>query len=103
MEKARMIWNTFISHTVLFQNIIRDRDPNLTSALGTNLHNFFGTGLSFSKAYHSQTDGLEKRMIQVLEEMIRRFCVYGLEIRYSYGFTHDSHTLIPAVALAYKK
>ncbi|MBW0571289.1 hypothetical protein O181_111004 [Austropuccinia psidii MF-1] len=45
MDKAIMIWNKVISHTGLFQNIISDRDPKFTSALWTNLHNFFGTKL----------------------------------------------------------
>ncbi|MBW0574137.1 hypothetical protein O181_113852 [Austropuccinia psidii MF-1] len=57
MDTAIMIWNKVISHTGVFQNIISDRDPKFTSALWKNLHRLFGTKLSFSKAYHSQTDG----------------------------------------------
>ncbi|MBW0547117.1 hypothetical protein O181_086832 [Austropuccinia psidii MF-1] len=34
--------------------------------------------------------------------MIRRVCAYGLEFKYSDGFTHDWCTLIPALGLAYK-
>ncbi|MBW0553871.1 hypothetical protein O181_093586 [Austropuccinia psidii MF-1] len=41
-------------------------------------------------------------MIQTLEEMIRIFCAYGLEIKYSDGFTHDWCNPIPALELAYK-
>ncbi|MBW0587723.1 hypothetical protein O181_127438 [Austropuccinia psidii MF-1] len=41
-------------------------------------------------------------MIQTLEDMIRRFCAYGLEFKDSDGFTHDWCTLIPALELAYK-
>ncbi|MBW0547852.1 hypothetical protein O181_087567 [Austropuccinia psidii MF-1] len=41
-------------------------------------------------------------MIQTLEDMIRIFCAYGLELKYSDGFTHDWCTLIPALELAYK-
>ncbi|MBW0512974.1 hypothetical protein O181_052689 [Austropuccinia psidii MF-1] len=41
-------------------------------------------------------------MIQELEEMIRKFCAYGLEFKDSDGFTHDSCTLIPALELEYK-
>ncbi|MBW0523868.1 hypothetical protein O181_063583 [Austropuccinia psidii MF-1] len=41
-------------------------------------------------------------MIQNLEDMIRRFCAYGLELKYSYGFTYYWCTLIPALELAYK-
>ncbi|MBW0546130.1 hypothetical protein O181_085845 [Austropuccinia psidii MF-1] len=99
METAIMIWNNVISHTGLFQHIISDRDPKFTSTLWTNLHNLFGKKLSFSTAYHLQTDGLAKRMIQTLKNMIRRFCAYGLEFKYSDGFTHDWCTLIPALEL----
>ncbi|MBW0570490.1 hypothetical protein O181_110205 [Austropuccinia psidii MF-1] len=102
MDTTIMIWNKVISHTGLFQNIISDRDPKFTSELWTNLHNFFGKKLSFSTAYHPQTDGLAERMIQTLEYIIRRFCAYGLEFKDSYGFTHDWCTLIPALELAYK-
>ncbi|MBW0577390.1 hypothetical protein O181_117105 [Austropuccinia psidii MF-1] len=41
-------------------------------------------------------------MIQTLEDMIRRFCAYGLEFKDSDGFTHDWFTLIPELGLAYK-
>ncbi|MBW0461552.1 hypothetical protein O181_001267 [Austropuccinia psidii MF-1] len=41
-------------------------------------------------------------MIQTLEEMIRRFCAYGLEFKDSGGLTHDCCTLIPALELEYK-
>ncbi|MBW0569014.1 hypothetical protein O181_108729 [Austropuccinia psidii MF-1] len=41
-------------------------------------------------------------MIQTLEDMIRRFCAYGLVIEDSDGFTHDWCTLIPEFELAYK-
>ncbi|MBW0546932.1 hypothetical protein O181_086647 [Austropuccinia psidii MF-1] len=74
MDTAILIWNKAISHTGLFQNIISDRDPNFTSALWKNLHNLFGAELSFSTAYHPQTYGLEERMIQTLEDMLRIFC-----------------------------
>ncbi|MBW0587560.1 hypothetical protein O181_127275, partial [Austropuccinia psidii MF-1] len=102
MDTALLLWSRVISHTGLFKNIISDRDPKFTSALWTNLHRLFWTKLSFSTAYHHQTDGLAERMIQTLEDMIRRFCGYGLEFKDSYGFTHDCCTLIPALELAYK-
>ncbi|MBW0585105.1 hypothetical protein O181_124820 [Austropuccinia psidii MF-1] len=102
MDTAIMIWNKVISHTGLFQNIISDRDPKFTSALWTNLHSLFGTKLSFSTAYHPQADGLAERIIQTLEDMIRRFCAYGLELKDSDCFTHDLCTLIPALELEYK-
>ncbi|MBW0537952.1 hypothetical protein O181_077667 [Austropuccinia psidii MF-1] len=41
-------------------------------------------------------------MIQTLEEMMRRFCAYGLQFKDSNGFTHDWCTLILALELAYE-
>ncbi|MBW0486934.1 hypothetical protein O181_026649 [Austropuccinia psidii MF-1] len=51
---------------------------------------------------HKNADGLEERMIQILEDMITRFCAYGLKFKDSDGFTHDWYTLIPALELAYE-
>ncbi|MBW0572734.1 hypothetical protein O181_112449 [Austropuccinia psidii MF-1] len=86
MDTAIIIWNKGIGHTGLFQNIISDKHPKFTSALWTNLHKLFGTKLSFSTAYHPQTDGLAEIMIQMLEDMIRRFYAYGLEFKDFDGF-----------------
>ncbi|MBW0577509.1 hypothetical protein O181_117224 [Austropuccinia psidii MF-1] len=102
MDIALLIWNGGTSWTGIFTNIISDRDPKLTSELWTNLHQLFGTKLSFSIAYHPQTDGLAERMIQTLEDMVRRFCAYGLEFKYCDGLTHDWCMLLPALELEYK-
>ncbi|MBW0554298.1 hypothetical protein O181_094013 [Austropuccinia psidii MF-1] len=102
MDTALLIWNRVISHNCVFKNIISDRDPKFTKALWTNLHKILGTKLSFSTAYHPITDGLAKRMVQNLENMITIFCAYGLEFKYSDGFTHHWCTLIPELELAYK-
>ncbi|MBW0553453.1 hypothetical protein O181_093168 [Austropuccinia psidii MF-1] len=102
MDTALLIWNRVVSWTGIFTNIMNDRDPKFTSALWTNLHQLFGTKFIFSTAYHPQTDGLAERMIQTLEDMVRRFCAYGLEVKYCYGFTHDWCTLLPELELAYK-
>ncbi|MBW0550864.1 hypothetical protein O181_090579 [Austropuccinia psidii MF-1] len=102
MDTAVLLWSRVISHTGLFKNIIIERDPKFTSALWTNLHKLFGTKLSFSTAYHPQTDALAERMIQTLEDMIRKSCAYGLEFKDSGGFTHYWCTLIPALELASK-
>ncbi|MBW0521757.1 hypothetical protein O181_061472 [Austropuccinia psidii MF-1] len=102
MDTALLLWSRVTSHTGLFKNIMSDKDPKFKYALWTNLHRLFGTKLSFSTAYQPQTDGLAERMIQTLEDMIRRFCAYGLELKGSDGFTHYWCTLIPALELAYK-
>ncbi|MBW0544545.1 hypothetical protein O181_084260, partial [Austropuccinia psidii MF-1] len=58
MDTALLIWNRVISWAGIFTNIINYRYPKFTSALWTNLHQQFWTKLSFSTAYHPQTDGL---------------------------------------------
>ncbi|MBW0579320.1 hypothetical protein O181_119035 [Austropuccinia psidii MF-1] len=78
IDTALSLWNRVTYHTVLFKNILNDRDPKLTCAWWTNLNILFGTKISFYKAYHPQDDGLVDRMIQTLEDMIRRLCSDGL-------------------------
>ncbi|MBW0526526.1 hypothetical protein O181_066241 [Austropuccinia psidii MF-1] len=102
MDKALLIWNRVVSSTGIFTNIISDRDPKFTSALWTNLDQLFGTRLSFSTAYHPQTNGLAEKMIQNLEDMVRRFFVYGLEFKDCKGFPHYRCNLLPELELAYK-
>ncbi|MBW0467882.1 hypothetical protein O181_007597 [Austropuccinia psidii MF-1] len=41
-------------------------------------------------------------MIKNLENMIRRFCAYDLDLKDSDGFTHDWCTLIPSFELSHK-
>ncbi|MBW0506273.1 hypothetical protein O181_045988 [Austropuccinia psidii MF-1] len=100
MDTALLIWNRVIAHTGLFKNIISYRDPKFKSALWTNLHTLLCTKLSFSIAYHPQTEGLEERMIHTLEDMIGRSFAYGLEFKYSDGFNYNWCTLIPTLELA---
>ncbi|MBW0474910.1 hypothetical protein O181_014625 [Austropuccinia psidii MF-1] len=60
-----------------------------------------GTKLAFSTAYNPQKDGLAERMIQTMEERIRRFCAYRMEYKDHEGYTHDWVTLLPEIKLAY--
>ncbi|MBW0470647.1 hypothetical protein O181_010362 [Austropuccinia psidii MF-1] len=102
MDTALLIWNRVISWTGIFTKIISDRNFKFTSALWTNLDKLFGTIVYFFTAYHPQIDGLAERIVQTLEDMVRRLCAYGLEFKYCNGFTHDWYTLLPALELAYK-
>ncbi|MBW0555386.1 hypothetical protein O181_095101 [Austropuccinia psidii MF-1] len=52
-------------------------------------------------ACHPQTDHLAERMIQRMEDIIRRFCAYGMEYKDHEGYTKDWVTLLPACQLAY--
>ncbi|MBW0550512.1 hypothetical protein O181_090227 [Austropuccinia psidii MF-1] len=90
IDTTLLKWNRVISWTGIFTNIISDRDPKSTLELWTNIHQLFGTKLSFSTTYHSQTDGLAESIIQALEDID---CD---------GFTRDWCTLLPALELAYK-
>ncbi|MBW0571717.1 hypothetical protein O181_111432 [Austropuccinia psidii MF-1] len=88
------------SKTPIFLPCYKDDTAMGTALLMWNI--VLDTKLSLSTAYHPQSDGLAERMIQTLEDMIRRFCAYGLEFKHSDGFTHDLCTLIPALELSYK-
>ncbi|MBW0582622.1 hypothetical protein O181_122337, partial [Austropuccinia psidii MF-1] len=59
------------------------------------------TKISFSKAYHPETVGLTERMIQTMEDILGRFCAYGMEYKDHEGYTHDKVTILTAVQLAF--
>jgi hypothetical protein len=52
-------------------SIVSDRDTRFTSQFWKSLQENLGTSLSFSTAYHPQTDGQSERTIQILEDMLR--------------------------------
>ncbi|KAA3461200.1 reverse transcriptase [Gossypium australe] len=59
-------------------SIISDRDPRFTSRFWKKLQKALGTKLNFSTAFHPQTNSQSKKMIQVLEDMLR-CCVLEFE------------------------
>ncbi|KAL5862016.1 hypothetical protein ACOSQ4_003312 [Xanthoceras sorbifolium] len=59
-------------------SIISDRDPRFTSRFWKKFQEALGTRLSFSTAFHPQTDGQSERVIQVLKDMLRS-CVIEFE------------------------
>ncbi|MBW0475677.1 hypothetical protein O181_015392 [Austropuccinia psidii MF-1] len=94
------IVDSIISTCGIPKIIISDRDPKFTSEFWTNLYDILGKKLAFSTAYNPQKDGLAERMIQTMEDIIRRFCEYGMKYKDHEGYTHDWVTLLPAVQLA---
>ncbi|MBW0523182.1 hypothetical protein O181_062897 [Austropuccinia psidii MF-1] len=100
MDTAFLFWNKIIVTCGVPKIIISDRYPKFTSEIWTNLYNILGTKLAFSTAYHTQTDGLAERIIQTMEEIIRRFSAYGMEYEDHERYTHDWVTLLPPVQLA---
>ncbi|MBW0540815.1 hypothetical protein O181_080530 [Austropuccinia psidii MF-1] len=101
MDTAPLSWNNVISTCGVPNIIIGDRDPKFTSEFWTNLYDMLGTKLAFSTDYHPQTDGLADRMIQTMDNILRRFFGYGMEYKDHEGHTHDWVTLLPAVQLVY--
>ncbi|MBW0528906.1 hypothetical protein O181_068621 [Austropuccinia psidii MF-1] len=99
MDTALFFWNNLISTCGVPKIIFCDRDPKFTSEFWTNLHDMPGTKLAFSTAYHPQTDGLAERMIQTMEDILKRLCEYGMEYKDHEGYTHDWVTLLPALNL----
>ncbi|MBW0530641.1 hypothetical protein O181_070356 [Austropuccinia psidii MF-1] len=101
MDTSLLFWNKIISTCGVPKIIISDRDPKFTSKFWTNIYDILGTKLAFCTGYHPQTDGLAERMIQKMEDILRRFCAYGMEYKEHEGYTHDWVTLLPEVQLAY--
>ncbi|MBW0506644.1 hypothetical protein O181_046359 [Austropuccinia psidii MF-1] len=63
IDTALLFWNNIKSTCGIPKIIITYRDQKFTSEFLTNLYDMLGTKLSFSTAYHPQTDGLAERMI----------------------------------------
>ncbi|MBW0506755.1 hypothetical protein O181_046470 [Austropuccinia psidii MF-1] len=100
MDTAVLFCN-FIATYRVPKTIISDRDPRFTTAFWTNPYDMLGTKLACFTAYHPRTHGLAGRMIQKIEDIMRRFFAYGMEYKDLEGYTHDCVTLLPAVQLAY--
>ncbi|MBW0470421.1 hypothetical protein O181_010136 [Austropuccinia psidii MF-1] len=101
MDPALLFWNKRISTCGVPKIIISDRDPKFTEEFWTNLYDILGIKIAFSTAYHPQKDGLSERMIQTMEDILRRFCAYGMEYKDHKSYTHDWVTLLPEGQLAY--
>ncbi|MBW0463918.1 hypothetical protein O181_003633 [Austropuccinia psidii MF-1] len=101
MDTALLFWNNIISTCGVPNIIISDRDPKFTSEFWTDLYDMLGTKLAFYTTYHPQTDGLAERMIQTMEDTLKRFCEYCMEYKDHEGYSHDWVTLLPEVQLAY--
>ena len=68
-------------------SIISDREPRFTSIFWGKLQEALGIRLNFSTAFLPRMDGQSKRVIQVLEDMLRS-CVIDYEVSW------DRHILL---------
>ncbi len=73
-------------------SIVSDRDPRFTSRFLDSLQNALGTRLNFSVAFHPQIDGQSKRVIQILEDMLRAYVI-------EFEAIWDTH--LPLIEFAY--
>ncbi|MBW0471987.1 hypothetical protein O181_011702 [Austropuccinia psidii MF-1] len=89
MDTALLFWNNMMSICAVPKIIIGDRDLRFTLEFWTNYYDMLDTKLAFSTGYYPQTDGLAERMLQTMEDIRRRFCVYGMEYKDNEGYTHD--------------
>ncbi|MBW0564040.1 hypothetical protein O181_103755 [Austropuccinia psidii MF-1] len=78
MDTALVFWNNIISTCGIPKTIISDRDPKFPYTFWTNTYDILGTNLAYSTAYNPQRDCLAERMIQKMEDIIRRFFAYRM-------------------------
>ena len=98
---ALVWWKHMLNEAGLPLAIISDRDPKFTGEFWKELMKIVGCSLILSTAHHPQTDGLAERMIQTLEDMIRRYCAFGMMYEDNEGYTHDWVSLLPGLEFAY--
>lgn len=57
------------------KKIISDKDAGITSRFWQTLFSALGTQLNISSAYHPKIDGKNERVNQVLEDLLRVYCM----------------------------
>jgi hypothetical protein len=70
---AKAYFDTVFRHKGLSKVIISDRDPRLPLFSGVHFFRVMGTRLSFSTAFHPETDGQTERANRVIEELLRHY------------------------------
>ena len=73
LPSHRVYFDNVFRHKGLSRVIISDRDPRFTSNFWRTLFRLLGTKLSFSTAFHPQTDGQTERVNRVIEEALRPY------------------------------
>ena len=72
-ETAVLFFNVWWRHHGLPKAIVSDRDPKFTSAFWRHLFRRMKTKLTFSTAFHPQTDGQTERVNGVLNQYLRNY------------------------------
>ncbi|GJU69733.1 reverse transcriptase domain-containing protein [Tanacetum coccineum] len=93
MEKlSRLYIDEIVARHGVHVSIISDRDGRFTSRFWKTLQKALGTRLDMSMAYHPQTDGQSKHIIQTLEDMLRACMI-------DFGGSWDTH--LPLAEFSY--
>lgn len=69
-------------------SITYDQDSRFISRFWRSLQSALGTKLTFSTAFHPQTDGQSERTIQILEDMLRA-CALDFFYAWDHYFPHN--------------
>ncbi|GKD04408.1 putative reverse transcriptase domain-containing protein [Tanacetum coccineum] len=100
---TRLYIKEIVSQHEVMISIILDHDSRFTSRFWQSMQSALGTQLDMSMAYHPQTDGQSKRIIQTLEDMLRA-CVIDFEKGWErhltlveYFYNNSYHASIKAV------
>lgn len=77
VETAEIFLNQVVKHHGFPKRIISDRDSRFLSQFWTELMRLIGTKLSFSTAFHPETDAMAERANQTVESITRAYCNYA--------------------------
>ena len=69
-DVAQVFMHGIFLHHGLPRRIISDRDSKFTSNFWKEIFEAIGTQISFSTAYHPQTDGQMEHLNQIIEDML---------------------------------
>ena len=76
---AKDVAHTFMKgvflHHGLPRRIVSDRDSKFTSNFWKSIFEATGTQLAYNTAYHPETDGQTERVNQVVEDILRAYCM----------------------------
>ena len=70
---ASLFFKYVVKYWGIPRNIVSDRDSRFTGAFWAELFKILGSSLSYSSAYHPETDGQTERFNGMLEEYLRHF------------------------------
>jgi hypothetical protein len=95
-HRTERLAELYVKHILRLQgapkSIVFDRGPHFVTKFWQSFHKLMGTTLSYSTAFHPQTDRQTERVNQVLEDMLRACALtYGTDWERSLPFAEFSY------------